>query len=110
MPEVVVAKSAELLVGAMRSVEVGAKRVVVFRSNNGSVSALEDRCSHAEVRLSSGTFEPGEGPAGVGEVVCPAHGARFNVCTGKHLCMPAVTGVKVYTVVERNGEIVLSVP
>jgi nitrite reductase/ring-hydroxylating ferredoxin subunit len=105
MLEVVVGKSADLAIGAMRSVEVGAKRVVVFRSNNGTVSALEDRCSHAEVRLSSGTFEPG-----VGEVVCPAHGARFNVCTGKHLCMPAVTGVKVYTVAERDGEIVVSVP
>lgn len=103
MLEIEVAKSIDLLNGKMLSVTAGAKRVVLFRTMEGALSALDDRCSHAEVRLSSGIFEGGE-------VTCPAHGARFDVCTGKHLCMPAVTGVRAYKVLERDGSVIIQMP
>ncbi|MBL7661519.1 Rieske 2Fe-2S domain-containing protein [bacterium] len=54
------------------------------------VYAFENQCSHMEVKLHSGALE--------GTVVtCKAHGAKFDVCTGKALCMPAVKGIKTYS-------------
>ena len=97
-----VAKSSELKLGELLAVKVGNKQIVLARTADGKVFALQDRCSHADVKLSGGKLD------GV-EIECPAHGAKFNCCSGKNLCMPAVTGVKSYTVKEVQGEIVVEV-
>ena len=77
--------------------------MLVFRHPDGAFSALEDRCSHAEVGLSGGTFQDGC-------VECPAHGARFDAVTGKQLCMPAVTPVRTFVVKEAGGQVLVVIP
>ncbi len=72
-------------------VKIGALNILLFKNEDGSISALEDRCSHADVKLSRGIFENGV-------IECKAHGARFDCRTGEALCMPAIAPVKSFSV------------
>lgn len=101
--ELPVCKDSDLKPGGMTVVSCGTLRVAVFRLSSGELSALEDKCSHAEVRLSGGKFEGAQ-------IECSAHGARFDVRTGKALCMPAVAPVKQYETKIVGGNIVVVLP
>ena len=98
-----VGKESDFALGSCTPVTVGDYDVVIFRHPDGSFSALEDRCSHADVQLSGGTFESGV-------IECMAHGAKFDAKTGKNLCMPAVTPVTSFRVKLVNGEVVVILP
>ena len=46
----------------------------------------------------------------IGSVVtCPRHGARFDVCTGEALCLPAVAATPVHRIRTRDGNIEVEV-
>jgi 3-phenylpropionate/trans-cinnamate dioxygenase ferredoxin subunit len=77
----------ELPVGGRRVVDVDGVQVAVFNID-GSFHAIEDVCTHDGGELASGELE-GE------EVVCPRHGARFNVRTGAVTAPPAYEPVAV---------------
>ena len=67
-------------VGKMKHIEVGEKEILLANPE-GRVYALCDRCSHMNAPLSMGTLN--------GKVVtCTAHGARFDVTTGKKVAEP----------------------
>lgn len=83
---------------SMVSVRVEDVNIVIF-FDGVEYFALEDRCSHADVKLSRGKYTNGV-------VTCPAHGARFDVKTGAPLCMPAVTPVRQF-LVRVDGEFVI---
>ena len=53
--------------------------------------AIEDVCSHDGQPLT-------DGPIQAGQITCPRHGARFDLRTGKPMCMPATSGVAVFAV------------
>jgi nitrite reductase/ring-hydroxylating ferredoxin subunit len=55
---------------------IGSQRICLVLNNN-NLLAIEDRCSHNGESLSKGTVNY------VGEVVCPWHGYRFNLKTGR---------------------------
>jgi len=59
----------------------------------GEYYAIEDRCSHDDGPLAEGDFEPDEGVA-----ICPRHGARFDVRTGRALTLPAYLPVDTFEV------------
>jgi len=103
MPQSAIGKASEFTPGTMRAVVVAGKKLVIFCLDDGSFSALDDRCSHAEVKLSRGDFADGV-------VTCVAHGARFDCKTGVHLCMPAVKGVKAYPVVVVGEDLLVELP
>jgi len=55
------------------------------------------------------------GPLGDGnlegdEIVCPRHGARFDVHTGKVLSLPAIVDIPAYPVRVVEGEIQIGLP
>ncbi|HEX8059325.1 MAG TPA: Rieske 2Fe-2S domain-containing protein [Cyclobacteriaceae bacterium] len=57
-------------------VVIGDKRIcLVFQ--NETLFAIEDKCSHNGESLSKGTVNY------LGEVICPWHGYRFNLKTGR---------------------------
>ncbi|MEI9919305.1 MAG: Rieske (2Fe-2S) protein [Bacteroidota bacterium] len=59
-----------------QQVVIGSKRIcLVLHGDN--MLALDDKCSHNGESLSKGTVNY------VGEVVCPWHGYRFNLKTGR---------------------------
>jgi len=64
-----------LAVGAMQRVEVAGEALLLARLEDGYF-ATQARCPHLGAQLTRGQLE--------GEViVCPAHGSRFDVRTGK---------------------------
>jgi vanillate O-demethylase monooxygenase subunit len=78
------------------------QRVVLFRTENGAIAALEDRCAHRWGPLSQGKL--------IGdEIACPYHGFRYNTrgaCTlvpsQSHTPVPAVLKVRSYPVREHG--------
>jgi 3-phenylpropionate/trans-cinnamate dioxygenase ferredoxin component len=82
----------ELPPGEMKLVEAGLFGVGVYNCG-GKLYAIEDRCSHDD------------GPVCLGEwdeeactVVCPRHGAQFDLETGKALSLPAYLPVRTFPV------------
>jgi len=82
----------ELPPGAMRLVHAGEISVGVYNVE-GELYAIEDRCSHDDGPLVEGDWEPDEAV-----VVCPRHGARFDIRTGKALTLPAYLPVDTFPV------------
>jgi len=83
--------------GSLRPVMVGADPVVLANVD-GTIHAVRDRCTHEEFPLSDGDLE--------GNIlVCPYHGARYDVATGAPRGLPAVKPVKSYTVELREDGI-----
>lgn len=86
--------------GEMRCFEqLGRDGIVVCRVA-GRLYALDDRCSHADTPLSEGRLR---GFA----LVCPLHGAAFDVRDGSHSGPPAWEGVVAHEVVEQHGHAVV---
>ena len=87
--------------GALR-VELADVDVAVVR-HEGSVYAIQDLCSHAEVPLSEGDVETFDG---VPTIECWLHGSCFDLRTGEPTNLPATEPVDVYPV-RVEGEDVL---
>ncbi|MFK7919355.1 MAG: Rieske (2Fe-2S) protein [Ilumatobacter sp.] len=86
----------DLADGQMRCFEdVGTDGIVVCRVG-GDLYALTDNCSHADTPLSEGRLR------GFG-VICPLHGASFDVRDGSHSGPPAWEGVPCHRVTETDG-------
>ena len=93
--------TAELLPGEMRTGfdEATGAGIVVFNLD-GTLYALEDKCSHEDFELSSGGFD-----AARGQVECVLHGAHFDVRDGRALCAPAYEPVARFPVKAEDGAI-----
>lgn len=97
-----IAEVSEVGSGERLFVEIDDQPIVVFNIA-GDYYAIADLCSHDD------------GPLGVGEledhqVICPRHGARFDVQTGKALTLPAVVDIPAYPVKVIDGEIYIGLP
>ena len=90
-----VARVEELPPGSRRVVDVDGVAVAVFNLD-GDYCAIEDTCSHDGGELASGEWV-GE------EIVCPRHGARFNLRTGAVTAPPAYSAVAVFPVRIADG-------
>jgi 3-phenylpropionate/trans-cinnamate dioxygenase ferredoxin subunit len=75
--------------------DVGRDGIVVCRVG-GKLHALEDNCSHADTPLSEGRLRGAM-------LVCPLHGAQFDVRDGTHQGPPAWEGVPCFAVDEGPG-------
>ena len=74
---------------------------VILCRDGEEVYAVEDRCSHMDVKLRTGSLEGAE-------ITCKAHGARFDLKSGKALCMPAVTPIKTYEAQVEAGRVLVA--
>jgi len=81
--------------GTCRVVETGEAPIAVFNLD-GRYYAVSNICTHEEAELSDGALD-GE------EIVCPLHGARFSVVTGKVLGPPAYENLRTYAVRVTDG-------
>lgn len=100
MPEYVsVAKLSEIPPGGRKSLVFDERAVLVFRIED-KFYAVEDVCSHDGQPLTDGPLEGFS-------VECPRHGARFDVRTGRPLCMPAVEPITTYEVQVRGDDVLL---
>ena len=60
--------------------------------------AIEDVCSHDGQPLTNG-------PVDNCTITCPRHGAKFDIRTGKPLCMPAIEPIMTFEIQVRDGEV-----
>ncbi len=92
-----VATRSELPVGGKKLVEVDGRAIAVFNVD-GTYHAIDDVCTHDGGPLAEGEL--------MGcEIQCPRHGARFDVRTGRPLCMPAIEPVAVHATEVRGDDI-----
>ena len=75
---------------AGKLVDAGGQTIAIF-DLGGNYYAIENTCPHRGGPLAEGEMN-GE------EVICPWHGARFNIKTGAVLAPPAPQGVKSFPV------------
>jgi len=85
-----IAKAADVPDGERLFFELEGQPIVLFVLN-GEYLAIADKCSHDDGPVGEGELE-GE------EIICPRHGARFNIRTGKVLSFPAVKDIQSYEV------------
>lgn len=105
MAEIDVCPLDQLPPGSVRVVEVEPLLSVGVYNCDGALFGLEDRCSHDDGPLCEGDFDCGERV-----VICPRHGARFDIATGRALTLPAYIPVETYPVrVRPDGMVVVDV-
>ena len=104
MGELVVCSAGDLPPGEVKIVHAGQISVGVYNLD-GEFYALEDRCSHDDGPLAEGEFEPEECV-----VVCPRHGSRFDLRTGRPLSLPAYLPVDTFEVLVDGGLVKLVLP
>jgi 3-phenylpropionate/trans-cinnamate dioxygenase ferredoxin subunit len=92
----------DLPTGKRMYVEIDGQQIVVFNLAGG-LFAIADVCSHDDGPVGDGDLE-GE------EVICPRHGARFDIRTGKALALPAVADIPAYPVRVLDGQIEVGLP
>jgi len=81
--------------GTIRRVELDGEPVAVCNVD-GEIFAVSDRCTHASIPLSDGDLEGRQ-------IICPWHGAMFDLKTGRPTCGPAVDPLRLYHAT-LNGE------
>ncbi len=92
-----VADAEEIPPGGFAVVAVEDAPIAVFNLD-GEFYAIDDLCTHDGGTLTGGQVEGGE-------IVCPRHGARFNIKTGAVTAPPAYEPVHVFPIRIRDGRI-----
>ncbi len=81
----------DLQPGHTRVIDVHGESLLLCRTTDDEVHAVENCCSHDDGPLGQGTLD--------GTVIqCPRHGARFDVTTGAVLRMPAAAPIESFPV------------
>jgi 3-phenylpropionate/trans-cinnamate dioxygenase ferredoxin subunit len=97
-----VGKASDIPAGRAEVFDVEDRKIAVFRLEDGFY-AIEDICTHDGGPLAEGEIEEDQ-------VICPRHGARFNIKTGDALTLPAVTPVESYPVRVEGNELFIGLP
>ena len=88
--------------GEGRNFRIGMLRIAVFHARQGAVYASQAACPHRLGPLADGLL-------GGNTVVCPLHGWKFDLVTGR--TTNGECGLSTYPVtVSASGEIVVSLP
>lgn len=94
--------TADLPNGERLFVEIGDRPIVVFNLA-GKFYAIGDICTHDDGPLGDGDLD---GPY----IICPRHGAEFDLRTGKAALMPAVVDIPAYPVKIEDGKLFVGIP
>ena len=97
-----IAPVSDLPNGERLFVDLSDKPIVIFNIA-GQLFAIGDVCSHDDGPLGDGLLEDHN-------IVCPRHGAEFDVRTGKAMAMPAVIDIPAYPVKLVDGNIFVGIP
>jgi nitrite reductase/ring-hydroxylating ferredoxin subunit len=95
-----VGKANDIPDGGARSVDADPP-VAVFRVGD-RFYATADSCTHEEWSLGE------EGELEGYEVTCSLHLARFDIRTGRALCLPATRALRTYAVVVEDGDVYIA--
>jgi 3-phenylpropionate/trans-cinnamate dioxygenase ferredoxin subunit len=104
MREIDVCPFADFPSGTVRIVEASPTLSVGVYHCGGELFAIEDQCTHDEGPLCEGEFDCDERVA-----ICPRHGARFDITTGRALTLPAYIDVATFPARVRDDGMVVVV-
>ena len=85
--------------GTATKVDAAGTAVAVVNID-GSLYAIADRCSHANISLSEGEVH-----CGTKELECWKHGSAFSLTTGEPNTLPATQPVAVYDVIVDGDDV-----
>ena len=97
-----IAPASELPNGERLFVEIEGKPLVIFNIA-GQLFSIGDVCSHDDGPVGEGDIEGDN-------IVCPRHGAEFDIRTGKAVQLPAVVDIPAYPVRVVEGVIQVGIP
>ena len=100
-PFITAANISEIPIGQVKPVQLQGKLLLVCHTAEGFY-AIDDTCTHDDGPLGDGWLD---GNA----IECPRHGARFDVATGKVLCLPAAVPINAYRVKVEGDEVKVNV-
>jgi 3-phenylpropionate/trans-cinnamate dioxygenase ferredoxin component len=92
----------EIKEGERLIIEIDGKPIVILNIA-GQFYAIADVCSHDDGPVGEGALEGFE-------IICPRHGARFDVRTGKVLALPAFVDIPAYPVRVTGDQIEIGYP
>lgn len=96
-----VAETVDVPPGSAIAVDVEGHRLALFNVD-GTYYAIDDTCPHKGGPLSEGDVDGRE-------IVCPWHGATFDLTDGRVLCPPAEEDVTSYPVIVEGDDIKVEV-
>lgn len=88
--------------GSFAELETDDYLIAVFNID-GNLYAIEDVCTHDGAELAGGPIQGDQ-------IMCPRHGARFCLRTGKALSAPAYEDVSTFEVRVHEGRIQVGIP
>ncbi len=97
-----IASETDLPNGERLFVEIEGIPIVIFNIA-GQLFAIGDVCSHDNGPLGDGMLDGHQ-------VVCPRHGAEFDIRSGKAVTLPAVVDIPAYPVRVVDGKIEIGIP
>jgi 3-phenylpropionate/trans-cinnamate dioxygenase ferredoxin subunit len=92
----------ELKEGERLFIEIDGIPIVILYIR-GEYYAIGDVCSHDDGPVGEGNVEGYE-------IICPRHGARFDIRTGKVLALPAFVDIPAYPVRVVGDQIEIGIP
>ncbi|SVA08494.1 uncharacterized protein METZ01_LOCUS61348 [marine metagenome] len=95
--------SSEVEESSEATFEANGRSILIIRSDQGELFAVENKCPHAGENLSGGRFRGGY-------YACPHHGARFELSTGKSMTNLSTKPLICFDVKENGGKIEIIVP
>jgi len=87
--------------GKSRAIEIDGKEILVCHSADGFF-AVDNLCSHAMAKLCDGKLKGNK-------ILCPLHGAAFDIRDGNALSRPATTAIESYHVKVEAGRVMVCV-
>jgi 3-phenylpropionate/trans-cinnamate dioxygenase ferredoxin subunit len=87
--------------GKMHACAIGGREILVCRTRDG-VYALDNICTHAYARLNEGRLRGNR-------LICPLHGASFDVRDGRVLGAPATRPLLTHALIVIDDRIEISV-
>jgi 3-phenylpropionate/trans-cinnamate dioxygenase ferredoxin subunit len=92
----------ELNEGERLFIEIDGKPIMVINLH-GEYFAIRDVCSHDDGPVGEGNLEGYE-------IICPRHGARFDIRTGKVIALPAFVDIPAYPIRIVGDQIEIGIP
>lgn len=87
--------------GGKMVLEVGDRLIGLFHVD-GQFYAIDDLCTHDGGPLAEGALEGHT-------IICPRHGARFDIRTGRVLSMPATQNVPAHEVKVEGDDVLVKI-
>ena len=96
-----VARSADIALGKTLCVELSGREILLCHTSEGFF-AVDNICSHAAEKLNRGKLKGHR-------ILCPLHGAAFDVRDGSALSKPATVPLRSYPLQLMGDEILISI-